>query len=165
MTKTVWTNFRSQIPRRLHMKFGFNRPSGFWGEDVWKCWHTTHIHPYGRQRPAYPISSPLNLRLRWAKFLNMQRNRRRFLKVFTIYGNGGHFGHLTWIVWTNFRSPIPWRLHMKKVALCSENKPEPQGPQRLTWVNSFKSLIQLFSHSVAIATNQNKEFAQTFYDQ
>ena len=26
------------------MKFGFNRPSGFRGEDVWKCWHTTHIH-------------------------------------------------------------------------------------------------------------------------
>ena len=27
------------------MKFGFNRPSGFRGEDVWKCWHT-HIHTY-----------------------------------------------------------------------------------------------------------------------
>ena len=25
--------------------FGFNWPSGFWGEDVWKCWHT-HIHTY-----------------------------------------------------------------------------------------------------------------------
>ena len=43
VTWTVWTNFRSPIPRRLHMKFSFNRPSGFRGEDVWKCWHTTHI--------------------------------------------------------------------------------------------------------------------------
>ena len=36
-----------------------------------------------------------------------------FFKVFTIYGHGGHFGHVTWTAWTNFRSPIPWRLHMK----------------------------------------------------
>ena len=27
----------------------------------------THIHTYGRQRPTYPISSPLSLRLRGAK--------------------------------------------------------------------------------------------------
>ena len=33
--------------------------------------------------------------------------------VFTIYGRGSHLGHVTWTVWTNFRSPIPWRLHMK----------------------------------------------------
>ena len=32
-------------------KGGFNRPSGFWGEDVWKCWRT-----HGRQRPAYHIT-------------------------------------------------------------------------------------------------------------
>ena len=32
--RTVWTNFCFPIPRRLHMKFGFNWPSGFWGEDV-----------------------------------------------------------------------------------------------------------------------------------
>ena len=42
--------FRSPIPRRLHMKFGFNRPSGFRG-DVWKCWYTctyTHIPTHDR---------------------------------------------------------------------------------------------------------------------
>ena len=32
--------------------------------DIHTC---THIHTYGRQRPTYPISSPLSLRLRWAK--------------------------------------------------------------------------------------------------
>ena len=36
-----------------------------------------------------------------------------FWRVFTIYGRGGHFGHVTQMPRTNFRSPDPWRLHMK----------------------------------------------------
>ena len=36
-----------------------------------------------------------------------------FWKVFTIYGHGGHLGHVTHTPRTNFRSPIPLRLHMK----------------------------------------------------
>ena len=36
-----------------------------------------------------------------------------FFKVFTIYRFGGHLGHVTWTVYINFRSSIPWRLHMK----------------------------------------------------
>ena len=39
--------------------------------------------------------------------------RRRFFKVFTIYGHNGHLGHVTWTVWTKFRYPIPRRMHMK----------------------------------------------------
>ena len=39
--------------------------------------------------------------------------RRRFFKVFTIYGHGGHLGHVTCTSWTNFDSPIPRRLQMK----------------------------------------------------
>ena len=35
-----------------------------------------------------------------------------FLKFITIYGCGGHFGHVTWTINTNFRSPFPRRLHM-----------------------------------------------------
>ena len=27
-----------------------------------------------------------------------------FLKVFTIYGRGGHLGHVTWAIYINFRS-------------------------------------------------------------
>ena len=41
VTWTVWTNFCSPIPRRLHVKFGFNQPCGFRG-DVWKCWQHTY---------------------------------------------------------------------------------------------------------------------------
>ena len=36
-----------------------------------------------------------------------------FLRVFTIYGCGGHLGHVTQISQTNFRSPYPWRFHIK----------------------------------------------------
>ena len=39
--------------------------------------------------------------------------RGDFFKVFTIYGRGGHLGHLTWAIYTNFDSPIPRRLHIK----------------------------------------------------
>ena len=36
-----------------------------------------------------------------------------FLKVFTIYGHGDHHGHVTWNIYTNFRSPFPRRLYIK----------------------------------------------------
>ena len=34
VTWTIYTNFPSPFPRRLHIKFGFDWPSGFRGEDV-----------------------------------------------------------------------------------------------------------------------------------
>ena len=37
----------------------------------------------------------------------------RFLRVFTIYGHGGHLGHVTLMLQTNFRYPYPKRLHIK----------------------------------------------------
>ena len=36
-----------------------------------------------------------------------------FLRVFTIYGRGGHLGHVTQMLRTNFHSPYPRRLHIK----------------------------------------------------
>ena len=36
-----------------------------------------------------------------------------FSLVFTIYGHGGHFGHMTHISRSNFRFPYPWVLHIK----------------------------------------------------
>ena len=36
-----------------------------------------------------------------------------FLRVFTIYGRGGHLGHVIRIIYINFRSPSPRRLHIK----------------------------------------------------
>ena len=36
-----------------------------------------------------------------------------FVVVFTIYGRGGHHGHVTWILRSNFRLPYQWMLHIK----------------------------------------------------
>ena len=36
-----------------------------------------------------------------------------FLRVFTIYGRGGHLGHVTQMTRTKYRSPYPRRLHIK----------------------------------------------------
>ena len=52
VTWTIWTNFRFPVPRRLHMKFGFNRLSGFRG-DVWKYWHTHNTYSCYRFTAAF----------------------------------------------------------------------------------------------------------------
>ena len=36
-----------------------------------------------------------------------------FLRVFTIYGHGGHLGHVTIIILTNFHFHVPKSLHTK----------------------------------------------------
>ena len=36
-----------------------------------------------------------------------------FCVVFTIYGLGGHLGHVTQISRSNLRPPYPWMLHIK----------------------------------------------------
>ena len=36
-----------------------------------------------------------------------------FFKVFTIYGHGGHLGHMTLTIYTNFGSPFPRKPHIK----------------------------------------------------
>ena len=36
-----------------------------------------------------------------------------FLRFFAIYSHGGHLGHVTWTIYTDFRSPFLRMLHMK----------------------------------------------------
>ena len=36
-----------------------------------------------------------------------------FLRVFTIYGHGGHLGHVTWIMLINFHSLVFESFHTK----------------------------------------------------
>ena len=51
-----------------------------------------------------------------AKFQNHRTSGSReedFLKFFTIYGRGGHLGHVTWTIYMNLGSPFPRRLHIK----------------------------------------------------
>ena len=57
------------------MKFEFNWPSGFRGEDVWKCWRTDDgqlTTDDGRRSHWYTNSSPRSLRLRWANNSTVQ---------------------------------------------------------------------------------------------
>ena len=42
-----------------------------------------------------------------------------FFSVFTTYGRGGHLGHVTRISRSNFRSPYPWMLHIKRIMTIS----------------------------------------------
>ena len=62
VTQTPRTNFRSPDPWRLHMKFGFNWPSGFEEEDLWKWWtdgQRTTEHAYTISSLMGNISSPM----------------------------------------------------------------------------------------------------------
>ena len=36
-----------------------------------------------------------------------------FQRFFTIYGHGGHFGHVIWTIYIKFRSPLPMRHYIK----------------------------------------------------
>ena len=93
--------FCSSIPWRLHMKFDFNRPSGF--EDVWECWRQTT----DRQQtpPALPSYS---LWLRGAK-------KEKILKAYLCGRSRPHqdgFPHfkLTALKW--FAALLPtWNSH------------------------------------------------------
>ena len=38
VTWTIYTNFGVPFPRRFHIKFGFDWPSGLRGEDLLKWW-------------------------------------------------------------------------------------------------------------------------------
>ena len=48
-----------------------------------------------------------------AKCLDHRISGSGSLKVFTIYGHGGHLGHVTCIIYINFLSRFPRRIHMK----------------------------------------------------
>ena len=47
-------------------------------------------------------------------FLVLEKN---ILKVYAIYSHGGHLGHVTWTIYTNFLSPFLRMLHMKEMTL------------------------------------------------
>ena len=108
-----------------------------WYMYIWPFSHTNLIHvyltfyPYKSIRdqiwPCRKIGQGQSRVIIWRKLVVLEHHmlhtkfqghlpfgsREDFFKFFTIYGHGGHLGHVTRTVWTNFSSPIPWRLHMK----------------------------------------------------
>ena len=53
------------------------------------------------------------LRIKFRENRPASSGEKDFLMVFTIYGRGGHLGHVTWTIHTKFGSPFPRRLHIK----------------------------------------------------
>ena len=47
---------------------------------------------------------------------------RSLVKFFTIYGDGGHLGHVTMTIYSNFRSPFQGILYMNKNIIMSSFK-------------------------------------------
>ena len=47
------------------------------------------------------------------KIIGLPVLEKKIFEGFTIYGRGGHLGHVTWTIHINFLSPFPRRLHIK----------------------------------------------------
>ena len=133
-TVTILAIFCFPTLRWLHMKFEQNWLRGFRGGRLkfstifpFNCIGLIQMHreanltlPYKGQTSTYnnsfsnfgralvPDDSSKDSAQR-----NPQFWRRRFLKVFTIYGHGGHPGQRTVTILAIFRSPTLRRLHMK----------------------------------------------------
>ena len=75
VTQMPRTNFCFPNPRRLHIRFGFDWPIGFREEDVWNCERRTTTTDGRTPDHEYTISSPLSLRLRWAKKIHLFNDR------------------------------------------------------------------------------------------
>ena len=134
-TAIVLAIFRSPNLRRAHITFEQHWPRGFGGEVVWNSQKFSHRNIWGPykcigkkiwprrkkgqtsmynnyfsnfSRPLVPDDLCKESALRHPRFW-----RRRFLKVFTTYGHGGHLGQRTATSLVIFRSPNLRRLHMK----------------------------------------------------
>ena len=115
----IWAKLAQRLQRRSRLKFS----TIF----LFKCMGFIQMHreanltlPYKGQtstydnsfssfgRPHVPDDSCKDSAPRHPRFW-----RRRFLKVFTIYGHGGHLGRPTATILAIFRSPTLRGLHMK----------------------------------------------------
>ena len=47
------------------------------------------------------------------KIIGLLVLEKKIFKVFTIYGHGGHLGHVTWTICINFLFPLPRMLQLK----------------------------------------------------
>ena len=131
VTKTIWTNFRSPILRSLHMKYEFNWPSSFRGEDVWKCWRTTD----GRTTDAGVTG--ILLAHQWAfgsgelKTLNKTIIADDLNTHLTVH-------HV--IVWTLIRCQLPVAtLFAKSLRCVNRTRPNKRNHDHHAWLLDFES--------------------------
>ena len=71
-----------------------------------------------------------------AKFQDHRTSCSRVEDFFFICGRGGHLGQMTWIIYINYVSPFPGRLHMKFGFVWSMSSFREQGLGGNIHVNS-----------------------------
>ena len=86
---------------------------------LYKCIRTQSwpLHEKVYSQPWVIISTKLVVRKCTMLYTKFQWHRpissKEDLKDFTIYGHGGHLGHVTRFIWTHFRSPIQRKTYVK----------------------------------------------------
>ena len=110
----------------LYVKYGKNWLHGFKGDVVWKSWHRTDDE--GQQMPTYTISSPMCLRLRWAKNVTIRSS------IDCRYGP-----QLKWQNELAHMRPVKARWLARAFAVRSHNEAkveEPSDKNHVSWVGS-----------------------------
>ena len=124
MDGNYFSNLSFMCPGRLQMKFEKHWPRDCRGDIIWNSENFSHTNAKGSKLDLakimydhyfsnfgrLPVPNDLckDSAIRHPRFW-----RRRFLKVFTIYGHGGQFGQWTMTILAIFCSPNLRRLHMK----------------------------------------------------
>ena len=73
-------------------------------DQIWPC------RKIGQDQQGHHLNKHSSIRccIPSFKVIGLWFRRRRFFKIFTIYGHGAYLGHVN-----KLSFPIPWRLHMK----------------------------------------------------
>ena len=109
----IWATLAQRRKRRSHLKFPTYLPYKSIGKQIWprrkkvKCQCTTINYFSYFSRPPIPDNLCKDSATKHPWFW------RRIIKVFTIYGHGGHLGQWKATILAIFQSPAPVGLQMK----------------------------------------------------
>ena len=121
----IWATLDQRLQRRSYLKLSTFFHTNIWDpykcicRQTWPCHKKVKHHFSNFGRPPIPDDLCKDSARRHPLFW-----RRRFLKVFTIYGHGAHLGHWTATILAIFLSPTLRRLHMKFEQHCPEASEE-----------------------------------------
>ena len=80
------------------------------------------------------------------KMIGLQVLEKKIIKCFTIYECGGHLGHLTWIIYTNFCTPFQRKLQIKFGSdwwrSSGSGELKTKGPVFVCLIGCFKSTVK-----------------------
>ena len=149
MTWTIYINFRSPFPRRLHIKFGFDWQSGFRGEDVKTLLTTTTTTTDAGVRVYYKLTLWAS-RLRWAKKKTAYSAKTEDHIKLKLYFNSRHPQHWFLAQWKmqhlciSWRNPYIWRLDFCQIIKsCSCFWMDHKSKQVYSFINEFQSIYDV----------------------